>query len=436
MEIFNLLVAIFLGALIGLQREFSQQKKRIQRFAGFRTFVLITFFGAILGILGKNFDSLPVMIGFGGVILLTVISYVLTFMKFKRTTVVTEIAAMMSYVVGAMSTTGYLQIAVIFGILITVFLAFKEKFHGIVKRMDKKEILGVIKFSLISLVILPILPNKNFSPLDLPGLGTFLSNFGISSTFLGQLDVFNFYYIWLMVILVAGISFFGYFLVKIIDQKKSYTLLGFIGGLVSSTAVTLSMAGQSKRNRRRIYPFVLATIIAMSVMILRVFFEVSLVNNTLLKNLFLPLIVVFFLDLFIAFIFFKKKESKKNSLKKIEFKQPFAIGPAMLFGGFFLLVLLISRIAQLTFGHTGIYITSVFSGFADLDAITLSMASMSKSGVISNLVATNSILLAIASNTFVKIGIAFILGNKRFGKILLGVFSIVLLAGFGTWIFF
>ena len=435
MEIMGFVVAIFLGALIGLQREFSQQEKHFERFAGFRTFILITFFGAILGFLGGGFDSLLVIVGFIGIILLTIISYILDYLKSKSMSVTTEVAAIMAYVIGVMCTLGYMQFAIIFAILITAFLAFKERFHNIVKKIEKKEIFAIIKFAIISLVILPILPNRNYSPMDVPGLGNILENFGIAQEVLLQLDIFNFYHIWLMVILVAGISFLGYFLVKIFDSGKSYGILGFIGGLVSSTAVTLSMAGESKKHKGVISPFVLATVVAMSIMFFRIIFEVAVVNSALLSTLFFPLIAMFFVGILIAFVFFKKKKSFGRNVKKIEFRQPFAIVPALKFGGFFLLVLFISRVAQLMFGHVGIYATSILSGLADVDAITLSMASLSKSGEVDNFVATTSIILAAASNTLVKAGIAFFLGSRKFGKLILGIFSIVLLVGLGVLFF-
>lgn len=432
MEFAGIVVAIFLGALMGFQREFSQQEMKIKRFAGIRTFILITLMGAILGFLGSGPNTLLVAIGFVAIIILVITSYVLDYMKSSSTSATTEVAAIMAYIVGVMCVTEYMKYAIIFAILITAFLAFKEKFHETIKNMDRKEVFGVIKFAIVSLVILPILPDKNYSPLDIPGFGEMFSSFGIDSTVLGQLDVFNFYHIWLMVILVAGISFLGYFLVKVMDSKKSYALLGFVGGLVSSTAVTLSMAAESKKNKKIVHPFVLATIIAMTIMFIRVIFEVAIVNNFLLKDLFFPLFVMFALGVLIAIIFLNKKSKDVLKSDSVEFKQPFALVPALKFGGLFLLVLFIARLAQLLFGDVGLYFTSVLSGLADVDAITLSMASLSKAGEIDSMVATTSIMLAVISNTLVKVGIAFFFGGKKFGRIILGVFSLVLLAGLGV----
>ncbi|NCN86634.1 MgtC/SapB family protein [archaeon] len=427
-ELWGIVVAIFLGALIGLQREYTQQHIHLKRFAGFRTFILITFFGAILGYLGKGFDSLFVIIGFSGIIVLTIVSYILTYMREKSTSATTEVAAIMVYVLGVMCTTGNMQLAIIFGILIVAFLTFKERFHNFAKKMEKKEMMAVVKFALVSLVVLPILPNRDYSPSDIPGLTQIFESFGINSNFLSQLNVFNFHQIWLMVILVAGISFVGYFLVKLSGSKRGYGLIGFVGGLVSSTAVTLSMAGESKKNKKVYTPFVIAVIVAMSVMFIRIIFEVAIVNSSLLSIVLVPLIVMAILG-FTASVILMKKDSKKGNLEKIEFKQPFALPPALKFGLFFALILFVSKIMQILFGSTGLYITSILSGLADVDAITLSMASLSKSGEISNFVATTSIILAAASNTMVKAGMAYFLGAKKFGKIILGISLLILAVG-------
>jgi uncharacterized membrane protein (DUF4010 family) len=429
MEVFNFVVAIFVGALIGFQREFTQQKEHLKRFAGFRTFIIITLLGAVLGFLGKNFDSLAVIIGFIWVIILVLVSYILTYIKDKTTSIMTEIAAVFSYILGVMCTIGYVELAVIFGIILAAFLAFKDKFHRLAKKIKGNELIAVIEFALISFVVLPLLPNRNYSPMDVPGLGNVLVSFGLNSNFLYSLDVFNFYKIWLMVILVAGISFLGYFLSKILGSKKSYGILGFVGGLVSSTAVTLSMAGESKKKEKLLAPFVLATVIAASVMFIRIIFEVAIVNSSLLGSLIFPLGVMALVGFGAAFLFYKKSGKSKKPSEEVNFEQPFALKPALKFGGFFLLVILVSRIAQLLFGEVGIYVTSALSGLADVDAITLSVSNLSKAGSISNFVATTSIFIAMVSNTLVKAGLAMMLGNKKYGRIVLGCFLVILLIG-------
>jgi len=234
-----------------------------------------------------------------------------------------------------------------------------------------------------------------------------------------------------MVILVAGISFFGYFLVKIFHSKRGFGLLGFLGGIVSSTAVTLSMAGESKKNSKNVSPYILATLIATSVMFVRVLFEVAVLNSSLIPTLILPIAVMFFAGMIISFLF-SKSSSKKSKSKGVEFKQPFAIVPALKFGLFFLFILFVSKAAQLSFGNLGIYATSLLSGLADVDAITLSMSNLSRTGGISNSVASTAILFATFSNMLVKSCMAWLFGSKRFGKFVFGIFVLIVLCGVGV----
>lgn len=427
-DILGFIVAILLGALIGLQREYSQQKLHVKSFAGFRTFILIAFLGAILGFLSEGFDSILVILGFIFIFLLVVTSYVLTYMKEKTISMTTEIAIIITYIIGVMCLLNYLQIAVVLGILTVSFLTFKEKFHYIAKNIKQNELIAIVKLALISLVILPFLPNRNFSIADIPGLNNIFVFLGASQDFLIRFNIFNPYNIWLMVVFIASISFIGYLLVKFFGEKKGYGLTGFLGGLASSTAVTISMANKSKKAKTIPYSFALAVIIASSTTFLRVLFEIAAINPVLLKNVSTPLIIMAISGFFMSFIFYKKQKSQKNA-HSIELNQPFAIKPAIKFGLFFFLILSLVKISEIFFGSLGLYITSIISGFADVDAITLSMASMAKGGSISESVASVSIILASMSNTLIKGGMAYYLGGKKFGKITLGALVITLLAG-------
>jgi uncharacterized membrane protein (DUF4010 family) len=432
-DILGFVVAIFLGALIGLQREYTQQHLQVKSFAGFRTFIFATILGSILGFLGGGIDSLWVILGFSGILLFAIASYVVIYMNSKRISGTTQIAFVITFILGAMCTTGYVQLAVIFAIVVATFLTFKERLHGLAKKMEAKELVAMVQFALIAFVVLPFLPNKNYSPLDIPGLGSFLTGLGAKTSFLSQLNVLNPHNIWLMVIFIAGINLLGYFLVKFIGSKKGYGLLGFVGGLVSSTAVTLSMAEESKKKKNwNIYrPFFLATLVASAVMFIRVLFEVSVVNNKLLPIVFVPMVVMSIASVVVGFLFYKRR-NKKNKPEEVQLDQPFALKPALIFGLFFALILFVSKAMQLLFGKVGLYATSVMSGLVDVDAMTLTMSSLAKSGSITPLVATTGIVLAAASNTLVKGGMAYFLGNKKFGRYVIFGFLIVLALGIGV----
>lgn len=434
MEIVNFIVAILLGALIGLQREYAQQKTQVRKFAGIRTFTLIALLGALLGYLAVNkFDSyLIVIVGFAAVVLIALASYIVTYMRYKDTTATTELASILTYVLGVMCTTELLAHAVIFGIIIAVFLTFKTSMHKFAHNIKRMELFAIVEFALISLVILPLLPKKEFSPLDVPVLKDVLLSMKIPQEVLAQLNVFNPYNIWLMVILVAGISFLGYILVKFIGARKGYGLIGLVGGLVSSTAVTLTMAAESKKHKRIVNPFVLAVVVASATSFIRILIEVIVVNKELIGLVIIPVALMGLAGYAIALVLYLKEKKAKTKAKEIELKQPFNIKTALKFGVLFGLVLFIARLAQITIGPAGMYLASVLSGLADVDAITLTMASLSKLGEVGSEVAVISIVLAASSNTLAKAGMAWLFGEKKFARNILLISLAILAFGLGS----
>ncbi|MFH0752216.1 MAG: MgtC/SapB family protein [archaeon] len=433
MDLLNFIVAMLLGALIGLQREYIQQKFNIKRFAGLRTFILISLLGALLGYLSLNvFHNYTIVIaGFVAITIIALASYSFTYLKYKATSATTELASILTFVIGLMCTVGFMKYAVVFGILIAVLLTFKQGLHGFASKIKNKELLAIVEFALILLVILPLLPNKEFSPLDIPILKDVLLALSIPENMLAQLNVFNPYNIWLMVILVAGISFLGYVLIKFLGTRKGYGLTGLVGGLVSSTAVTISMAEESLKNKKVLNPFVIATVIASSTAFIRILVEVIVVNNSLTKLVLIPLGIMGLAGYGIAFVLYTR-DNKKRKAKELELKQPFNIRLALKFGIFFAFVIFIAKLAQITLGSIGVYLASIFSGLADVDAITLTMSSLSKLGEISPKVAVTAIILAASSNTLAKAGMAWFFGEKRFAKHITVISVVILALGLGA----
>jgi len=376
-------------------------------------------------------NYLLAIIGFIGIFIFASISYIITYLKYKDNTATTEITSIIVYVLGVMCIVGFFKIAVIFGVIVAGLLTFKKGIHKIPERIKKNELFSVMGFAIISLVILPLLPNKNYSPADSAILSNILTTLGIHINILRQLDVFNFYNMWLMVILVSGISFLGYILVKFFGTEKGYGLSGFVGGLFSSTAVTISMAGESKKHRKMVNPFVIAVVVASATSFIRIIIEVVIINNNILGAILIPLGIMGLFGYASAFVLYLKHEKKTNK-KEIKINQPFALIPAIKFGLFFLFIIFIIRLLQILIGSTGLYIASIVSGFADVDAITLTMSSLSRSGEIMNTVAVTSIVLAAASNTLIKGAMAWFLGEKKFALYISIIFLFILALGIIT----
>ena len=256
-------------------------------------------------------------------------------------------------------------------------------------------------------IILPILPNE--------------------AIFKPPFDVLNPYKIWLMVVFISGISFLGYVAIKIVGPQQGIGLTGLLGGLVSSTAVTLSVSERSNREPQLAKPFALAITVAWTVMFARILVEVGVINKALLGKIWLPIVVAGAIGLlYCLYLYFSQRTTEKGDIK---FSNPFDLKSAIKFGLLYGLVLLISRVAQMYLGDTGIYLSSIVSGAADVDAIALSMSELSRSGGLDLDTASNAVILAAMSNTAVKGGIALFGGAVTLRKPLLPAIILMLVAG-------
>ncbi len=432
MVFFKFFVALALGAIIGLEREVEIQQKKLYAYGGIRTFLLIAMFGALVGYVSNvlvGYD-LFVIVSFVAFVVLVVVGYVIVSGKSKKMGATTEFAAIITFLVAIFIMKGFVIIGVIAAILTAAILAFKPQLHLLAKSVEREEMYATIKFGIITLVVLPLLPNNNYSLVDFPVLADVINSFPNVAAVLSEISVFNPYHIWLMVVFITGISLVGYILIKIVGAERGLGLTGFLGGLVSSTAVTSSLTHESKsvKNLKKLVnPLVFGVVIASSTMFLRVLFEVLVLNKSLLKWLIYPIGVMALGGFGVAgYLYFTRdKELKKD----FDFQSPFALIPAIKFGLFFAFVLFVSKLFSVLWGSGGIYLASLISGLADVDAITISMATLAMKGDISAKTAVSAITIAVCSNTVVKGGIAYLFGAKKFGKIVAAVFGGLLILG-------
>ena len=194
----NILVALALGALIGLEREYARYKKRGHEYAGIRTFPLIALFGFLSAYFGDLYSVWILGIGILLIGLLVVIAY---FLMNRRTRhyigATTEVAGFIMFFIGALCYYDELALAAVITVVMAVILYARSMLHHFAKRMTPQELRDTIKFAVIALVILPFLPNKGYGPLEL----------------------FNPFITWLMVVFISGISFIGYILMKWIGER-------------------------------------------------------------------------------------------------------------------------------------------------------------------------------------------------------------------------
>ena len=413
----SVLVAIFLGALIGLEREIylrtlTKVSTKAQRVSDIRSHIFLSFLGFLSAYLAQ-FSHWSI----GGIAFLIVGSFVLTgyileFQKYSFLGITSELSSILTFLVGFLTCQDF-SLAIVVAILVTITLSLKEKVVFLAKRIEKNEFHATLKFLIIAFVVLPILPKEPVDP------------WGIISI----------YDTWLMVVFISGISFVGYILTKTLGAEKGIGLAAIIGGLASSTAVTTSMSSQSKKNNKIINPFVFGVVIASMVMFARVGFEVFVINMSLLGTLTIPLVVMGITSLIVLLVLFLSEKKKDKKHEEIPLTSPFQFAPALKFGLFYIFVLLISHFSHQFFGDNGIYLSSVLAGLADVDAITISMSKLAASGSISHTVATRSIIIAVFSNTLVKGSIALFFGGKDFAKKVSISFAIITLVGLGSLFF-
>jgi uncharacterized membrane protein (DUF4010 family) len=381
-------IALAIGFMIGLQREYAFREKRRELLAGERTFALMGLVGALAAMIAEVLES---SLAFIGVILMvgvfTAIAYFIDAWR-GYVGLTTEIAILITVIIGALCYWDYLTLAAALGIITTVLLSVKIETDRLVSALTREDIYAALKFAVISLVILPVLPRESNLP--------------------PPFDVLSPFRIWLMVVFISGINFVGYLAIKFVGPERGIGLTGLLGGLVSSTGVTLGFSERSNREISLAKPFALAIMIAWTVMFARVLVEVGVLNLELLQLVWLPIAAAGVVGLFYCvYLHLSQRTTEKDTQ---EFANPFDLVSAIKFGLLYALILVVARTAQLYFGDTGVYISSLLSGLADVDAITISLAQLSKAGTVSLTVAAQSIVIATIANTIAK-GAVVVLGG-------------------------
>lgn len=391
-DIITLAIAFGLGMLVGLQRQKSDHEM-----AGVRTFTLISIMGVVSAFLARDFDN-PFILPVLGICLtaLLVTANVIKVKKLNNNDIgqTTEVAALLMFAVGAYLVMGDRVIAVIIGGTMAILLYLKEHLHSFIDRLEEKDLAAIMTFAGISLVVLPLLPDKTFGPLD----------------------VLNPRNIWLMVTLIVGISVIGYFIYKFVGKKVGVISNGILGGLISSTATTVSYARKTKDTEsiNKLAAFVITA--ASAVAFVRVMVEIGVVAPEKLSELILPLISVFVLMALLCVGLFYIISKNEGDEKMPEPENPAQFKSALIFGILYGVILLAVAFTKKEFGNQALYIVAIISGLTDVDAITLSLSQMMKTGGLNTATGWRLILLASLSNLLFKGIMAIVLGTRQLAK--------------------
>ncbi len=404
--------ALLIGALIGLEREFYQQKKERPDFAGIRTFALISLLGSVSAFLTADFGVGLVVLALGGLILLTSVSLAGSlFQDRSGPGITTEIAAMLTFLFGILVMGEHPAVAIALAVVTSLIMSLKGSLHGAIRSMNSEDIRTTLQFALVAAVILPLLPNRALDPY-------------------GLLNPFQ---IWLMVVLISSIGFSGYILMKILGPSQGINLMGILGGLASSTATTISFSSASKEQPQMAAHYSRAVIMASSVMFPRIFILVLITHPPLAFKLALPLAVMFLTGLIAIILLMKGKISKQEeTFTDFEISNPLELSTAVKFGLLFALVLVILEVTRTSLGTPGIYLTSFLTGLTDVNAITLSISNLSSNAQINLQVAGIAVLIAALMNTVSKGIIAYTTGSPELRRIVIRIFAATAAAGIIT----
>ncbi|GEO04287.1 hypothetical protein AAE02nite_19510 [Adhaeribacter aerolatus] len=397
-------ISLGLGLLVGLQRQMANSQV-----AGIRTFPMFTMLGTLSAFLSQAFGGWILAAGFISVTALLVIANLLRSRTQEPISPgqTTEAAVLLMYGVGAYLVAGDRTIAIAIGGLVAVLLHFKKPLHGFIQKVGYDDSRVVMQFVLISLVILPILPNQAFGPYR----------------------VLNPHDIWLMVVLIVGIGMCGYFAYKFFGKQAGTLLGGILGGLISSTATTVSYARRTKHTPDASVLAAYVILTASTVAFLRIIVEIIVVAPRQAGQLVPPLAALFLLLLGIIGALYFWNRHKQEEAQIPEQGNPAELKSAFVFAGLYALVMLGTAAARDYFGNSGLYAVGFLSGLTDVDAITLSTAKLVQSEKLHAHTGWQVILIAALSNLLFKGAMVAVLGHRRLFYQVAILFSIAITGG-------
>ena len=391
-------VALAIGLMLGLERGWeSRELHTEQRTAGLRTFGAIGLLGGIIAELAGDHGALLIAAVALALGIVLAAGYWRESEIDRDVSLTTSIAALVTYSLGALAGRGELLGASSSAVILALLLGFRPELHGIIRGIDRNELLATFRLLLISIVLLPVLPNRGYGPWA----------------------AFNPYHIWWMVVLVAAISYVGYFATRLMGAERGILITGVFGGLASSTVVALSLARRAKHDL--FVPNLLAAgaTIASAIMWPRIFLIVGAVHPGLAQRLLIPLAASTIVAVGGAMWLAHRGRDEEKALAaggaKMPATNPLDFGMAIRFGLILTAIMVAARAASAWGGASGLLLVAGISGLVDVDAISLSVATMSTHQLIAPAVAISAILLAAAVNTVLKPLMALALGGAPMG---------------------
>ncbi|EDX83336.1 hypothetical protein S7335_516 [Synechococcus sp. PCC 7335] len=407
----RLAIALALGLILGTERGWENQQvenwqnSAEEAAAGLRSFGIVGLLGGLTVLLAGASNPLLIAGLFLGFSLLVTASYWLTAKRTHDFGITTELTLLLTFCLGALSVVGYTAESIAVAVVVAAILGFKQEMHSSIHKLNRAELLATLQLLLIAVVALPLLPNQPLGPWQAVNPRT----------------------VGLLVMLISATAYGGYFAVRLLGERLGLLLTAILGGLVSSTAVTIAFARMNKQ--ANVSPMLLGAGISLAAgtMALRLLVEIAVVNADLLSVLVPPMaclsIVPLVATVAISYMLSRRASAQKSATRRaasnlpaaVKLGNPIDLRSALIYSGGLTLLFVLVRAAEAWLGESGIYLLSAISGIADVDAVSLSLAASANSGL-AHSIAVRGILLAVAVNTLVKAGIALAIGGYRLAR--------------------
>ncbi len=387
--IWKLFIALLLGAIIGIQRGWvNRNSVEGSRVAGIRTYSLVGLLGGLVAILADHYSPLLLGFAFIALVILACIAFILKQKNSGDVSITGLVSLLVTFVLGCLAVAGEAVLAASSAVITALVLDNKRELHEALQKLQEYELDAALRLLLISIVLLPLLPNQTYGPWN----------------------ALNPYEIWWMVVLIASISFVGYFAIKIGGAKRGILFTSMFAGLSSSTALTLQFSSLS-REQPSISPLLASGILlSCGTMFPRLLVVLSIISPQLVTLLW-PIVLAMMVSLYVPAWWIWRKSRVEQVGQSDRQSNPLALQSALFFGVILASVMLFSHALSNWFGDAGILMLSAVSGMTDVDAISLALGRQSTQHL-SLTTAALGIIIAASVNTMVKMGMVVVIGER------------------------
>lgn len=404
----RLAVAGLVGMAVGLEREWSGHASGPgARFAGIRTFTLLGLLGGIAGWFISQGHVAPGTTLLAGASGLIVAAYVVAARRSADAIDgTTETAAVLVLGAGLLAGWGMLALASGLVAVTVLLLGEKDAIRSFVKRIGREELLAALRFAVLALVVLPLLPEGPIGPFG-----------GIRPRSL-----------WMVVLIFSAVNFVGYIARRALGDTRGYLAMGSLGGLVSSTAVTLSFSRQSRVEPRYSAALAVGTIAASTVLTVRVLVVLLVLNAALAPGVALGVAPMLGAGALLVVIGHRRAKEKPHPAAEGETRNPLRLGSAMLMALGFQIVLTLLHVMQTRFGDPGVLASAALAGLTDMDALTFAMSRLASDESLVG-VAARALILGVVVNTAFKMAMALLLGSPDYRRLAVPGLLVIAAAG-------